>query len=715
VTAPTTNDRAAAFDASQTTLVGVSNLTLVVGEASTFVIDARNIAGMLMNGGGVAFNVVLTGPLSGNSSVQRTSVGRVVDNADGSYAVTVVPVGLPGVYTLDVRAVGTSASIAPAPLSVNVQASSSDAGQLSGNYTTASGAGLTHALAGALATFTVRTRDAYDVPLASGGQLLTGNVSVAGLVVPIEFADNNDGTYTASYVLPADTQGAFNLVVAAQQLDGSELTLVQSTVQVVTGGTAALSVPMSMAAGRGLVLAVMGVPATFTVTLHDATGALYVAPNTSVQAFVGGPGIAGSLAATVVDNSDGTYTVSYTTPATGTYTVRVAVAGTELPMSPYTVISVTPAQAAAVNATSTTTTTTAPMMLVQQAVSPTYTAAPVKLMAAGIAADTPSVVTKLGAHATFTLHSLAAQSGLRVRVALASGAHTLRTLVHDNADGSYAVQFDATAVGTYAGTVFVNDVGTPTPLAVIVHNVVGEGVFDVSQCVAYGSGLAASVVRGAVVELGVLARDLAGMPLEHGGETFAAHFVPLDGDSGAFTQVLTDNGDGTYTARYELISTSSSQYVITLEHVATRTRIAPTPMLTRVTAAATTASVRVLALAKATLSGDGLAHAVTGRTASFTIVTRDTRRVALLSGGVPMRARLVGPVDVDAHVLDNGDGTYTVTYQLARAGRYVLSVTSNGAVVGSSARYVLRCVEWMSATHSTLVGAGAVGPVVSGE
>jgi hypothetical protein len=72
---------------------------------------------------------------------------------------------------------------------------------------------------------------------------------------------------------------------------------------------------------------------------------------------------------------------------------------------------------------------------------------------------------------------------------------------------------------------------------------------------------------------------------------------------------------------------------------------------------------------------------------SFTAhVQSATRNGALKStGGDNFRAAVVGPAgDVASHVLDNGNGTYNISYQLPSAGEYTVSVTVQGKNIRGS-------------------------------
>ena len=214
-----------------------------------------------------------------------------------------------------------------------------------------------------------------------------------------------------------------------------------------------------------------------------------------------------------------------------------------------------------------------------------------------------------------------ATGGAQVVVDLVSSARQFPTDVVDNGDGSYGVQFVAAAVGKFTPRVVVDGVPLAPPMRGLVRAARGEGIFEPKHALAFGAPLRHTVVQGAVAELSVLARDVAGMPLERAStvERFVAHFVPRSARGGAaFDQPLLANDDGTYTARFQLHD--AVDHVVTIEHVASGVIVAHTPALIRVTPIDDASTARVDA-SKAIVEGDGLAHAVTGRDARFRIVS----------------------------------------------------------------------------------------------
>jgi|APGre2960657444_1045066.scaffolds.fasta_scaffold07545_3 hypothetical protein len=118
------------------------------------------------------------------------------------------------------------------------------------------------------------------------------------------------------------------------------------------------------------------------------------------------------------------------------------------------------------------------------------------------------------------------------------------------------------------------------------------------------------------------------------------------------------------------------------------------------------------------LRGPGLARAVAGSPATFTLSARDEDRQPRLSGGDTFRVWLAAgkpgePAELEqaprAHgsVADNGDGSYTASYTVQLAGKYTLHVsTEEGEAVGESP-YPVRVLPAAPNPRKTLVqGAG---------
>lgn len=94
---------------------------------------------------------------------------------------------------------------------------------------------------------------------------------------------------------------------------------------------------------------------------------------------------------------------------------------------------------------------------------------------------------------------------------------------------------------------------------------------------------------------------------------------------------------------------------------------------------------------KCTAAGTGVAGGAAGAAASFVIVTKDGYGRRVPDGGAQIKVKVTpaagvsgGEVEQEAVVKDHGDGTYTVTYAVAKRGNYVVSVECNGMPILNS-------------------------------
>ncbi|KAL2654097.1 hypothetical protein R1flu_022225 [Riccia fluitans] len=92
---------------------------------------------------------------------------------------------------------------------------------------------------------------------------------------------------------------------------------------------------------------------------------------------------------------------------------------------------------------------------------------------------------------------------------------------------------------------------------------------------------------------------------------------------------------------------------------------------------------------KCTAAGTGVGGGAAGAAASFVVVTKDSDGRRVGHGGAYIRVRItpgvgVGGAEQEAVVKDHADGTYTVTYAVAKRGDYMVSVECNGLpILGS--------------------------------
>ncbi|KAG8129894.1 hypothetical protein E2320_016779 [Naja naja] len=229
------------------------------------------------------------------------------DNKDGSCSVEYIPYE-PGTYNLNVTYGGHQVPGSPFKVPVHDVVDSSKV--------KCSGPGLTPGVvrANVPQSFTVDTSKAGVAPLDVKVQ------GPKGVVEPVDVVDNADGTQTASYV--PSREGPYSIAV---RYGDDEVPHSPFKVKVLPTHDAS----KVKASGPGL--NTTGVPASlpveFTIDAKDAGEGLLAVQITDPE---GKP-----KKATIRDNQDGTYTVSYVPDMTGRYTILIKYGGDEIPYSPY--------------------------------------------------------------------------------------------------------------------------------------------------------------------------------------------------------------------------------------------------------------------------------------------------------------------------------------------------------------------------------------------
>jgi len=266
------------------------------------------------------------------------------------------------------------------------------------------------------------------------------------------------------------------------------------------------------------------------------------------------------------------------------------------------------------------------------------------------------------------------------------------TVVWNSARMRYDVSYTPTVSGTSSVRVTMGGMDvTDSPFA----GAVSPGAADAAKSLVYGAGVRGAVVNGAG-RVTVRARDANGNYAVSGGDPFRAYVVDASTGAGYADVTMTDNGDGTYSARWTPASTGT-EYELNVLLRGTPVASSPYRGLKAVSAAGAATPAMFEA------AGDGLERAVAGERATFTIEAADADGVGLAVGGSDLTVTLTwtpstggasqtktlakknagdaGADDTDV-VLDNGDGTYAVTYTVTAAVDHALDVREG---VGSNA------------------------------
>lgn len=172
-------------------------------------------------------------------------------------------------------------------------------------------------------SFTIHAVAADGTLLASSGHPFAVSITQPEPTTA-RVKDNHDGSYSVTY-----TPGRHGTYVIAVTLGGSPIRDAPFALPVKPAPSAA----ESYAEGSGLGPSTAGGATTFTIHAVDEDGVPRADGGDSFPVAIHGPG--GRVPTQTTDNADGTYTVAYTPPAAGVYTVKVTYGGKNLAGSPY--------------------------------------------------------------------------------------------------------------------------------------------------------------------------------------------------------------------------------------------------------------------------------------------------------------------------------------------------------------------------------------------
>uniref|UniRef100_A0A6J0U8T4 Filamin-B isoform X4 n=1 Tax=Pogona vitticeps TaxID=103695 RepID=A0A6J0U8T4_9SAUR len=430
-------------------------------------------------------------------------------------------------------------------------------------------------------SFTVDTSKAGIAPLEVA---VTGP---RGLAEPVNVVDNGDGTHTVSYT--PTQEGPYTVAVkyADEEIPRSPFkvkvlpTYEASKVTASGPGLSAHGVPASM-------------PADFVVDARDAGQGLLSVDVTDQD---GKP-----KKASIHDNNDGTYAVTYIPDKTGRYSVGIKYGGDDIPLSPYRV-----------------------------RVSPAGDASKCLATGPGIAA-----MVKTGEEVGFVVDAKSAGKGRVTCTVLTPDGSEAEAEVIENEDGTYDIYYTAAKPGTYVIYVRFGGVDIPnSPFTVMVTeeayvpdgdmNGIGFKPFDI------------------VIPFAVRKGEITGEVHMPSGKTAIADIV--------------DNKDGTVTVRYAPVEVGLHEMHI--KYMGNHIPESPLQFY-----------VNYPNSGNVTAYGPGLVYGVANKPATFTIVTEDAGE-----GGLDLA--IEGPSKAEISCIDNKDGTCTVTYLPTLPGNYNILVKYN--------------------------------------
>lgn len=595
-----------------------------------------------------------------------------------------------------------------------------------------SGPGLKGGVVGAPAEFSIDTNQA-----GTGGLGLT----VEGPTeANIECSDNGDGTCSVSYLPTEPGEYLVNILFEGVHVPGSPF-------------TAHVHRPFDptkvQASGSGLKRAKVGEISVVNVDCSKAGPGqltLEAAPDKSSTPASVGSG--GKVKTEVVDNRDGTYTVTYVPLTAGLYTLLLRYGGQTVPGFPAKVT-----------------------------VDPAVDTSKIKAFGPGV--DKQALFREATTSFTVDARPLNRRGGDHVtaEVRNPSGALT-ECEVKDNRDGTYIVEYTPYEIGLHSVQVLFED--TPIPKSPFKVSVT-EGC-DPTRVVASGPGLEQAlteesnhfniITRGAgigglgitvegpseskmsckdnkdgscSVEYVPFSPGLYDVNITYGGQhiTGSPFKVPVKdvvdpskvkvsgagvgsgvragipqcfsvdcrraGEAGLDVSVtgprglsedveVTDNGDGTHTVSYT--PSTEGPYSVAIKY--DQLHAPRSPFKIRVLPTHDASKVRV--------SGPGVGSGIPASfPVEFSIDARDAGEgpLSVLITDQDGRAR---PVSIH----DNGDGTYRVSYTPDRTGRYTISVSYGGDAIPDSPLRA-RATATGDASRCTVTGPGVGPTVVIGE
>ncbi|KAJ0050245.1 hypothetical protein NL108_014312 [Boleophthalmus pectinirostris] len=547
----------------------------------------------------------------------------------------------------------------------------------------------------------------------------------------IECSDNGDGTCSVSYLPTEPGEYLVNILFEGVHVPGSPF-------------SAQVQRPFDPskveASGTGLKRAKAGEVSVVNVDCSKAGPGqliLEVEPDPSSAA----KGAGGKVKTEVVDNLDGTYTVTYVPLTAGLYTLKLKYGGQTVPGFPAKV-----------------------------SVDPAVDTSKIKTFGPGV--DGTAVYREATTSFTVDARPLSRRGGDHVtaEVRNPSGAQT-ETVVTDNKDGTYSVEYTPFENGVHSVDVLYDDTAVPnSPFRVSVS----EGC-DPTRVLASGPGLEQGltdqtnhfdiITRGAgigglgitvegpseskmsckdnkdgscSVEYTPFSPGVYDVNITYGGEHIpgspfkvpvkdvvdpskvkisgpgvgsgvracipqsftvdsrrageAELAVSVKGPKGVAEEVqVSENPDGTQTVKY----TPSTEGLYTVGVKFNQQDAPRSPFKVRVLPTHDASKVRV--------SGPGLTSGIPASfPVEFNIDARDAGEGQLSDQDGRSKP---------ASIHDNGDGTYTVSYTPDRTGRYTISVTYGGdAIPGSPHR--VRATATGDASRCTVTGSG-VGPTVA--
>eukprot|EP01097_Dermamoeba_algensis_P011897 TRINITY_DN938_c0_g1_i1.p1 TRINITY_DN938_c0_g1~~TRINITY_DN938_c0_g1_i1.p1 ORF type:complete len:1157 (+),score=374.89 TRINITY_DN938_c0_g1_i1:50-3472(+) len=388
-----------------------------------------------------------------------------------------------------------------------------------------------------------------------------------------------------------------------------------------------------VATGSGVEKGEQFIPSEFTInakTLHDAGVPV---TTTDFAVVVNGP--KGQLPTQMTDNGDGTYKVSFTPLDPGRHTINVTLKQQPIGNGPFAV----PVEKSSISASG-------PGLQRGEVLSP--------------AEFTINARPLLDKNVPLTLGELEIQ--------IAGPKGPLTPQIKDNNDGTFNVVYSPSDVGRHQVSLGLK--GRPiaqSPYAVPIEK---------SGIGAFGPGLE-KAEQYIPTHFTIQAKNLADKGVDLNPDDFK---VEITGPCGQVQPTITNNNDGTFNVDYTPTEFGKHKVDVQIKGQP----IANGPFMVPVDKSATDPSL-------SNAHGPGLEPGNTPEApAHFTIQARNKIGDPMKTGGDPFKVTVAGPYGSEppVKVVDNKDGTYSVTYEPNVVGEHKVDVTLNNIPIKDAPFFV---------------------------
>ncbi|QIQ22228.1 invasin domain 3-containing protein [Zophobihabitans entericus] len=618
-TATVTYTAGAADGTTSTIVADPTSITADGVTISTITVQLKDAQGNNLTAGGDTVTITAQGTAVGTPDTTVTDVGN------GTYTITTKST-VTGTDTFGFT-VNSVSGTATATVTYTAGAADGTTSTIVANPASITADGVT------ISTITVQLKDAQGNNLVAGGDTVTITAQGTAVGTPdTTVTDVGNGTYTITTKSTVTGTDTFGFTVNG--VTGSTTAAVTYIAGAADGTTSTIVADPTSITADGVTIS------TITVQLKDAQGNNLVAGGDTVTITAQGTAV-GTPDTTVTDVGNGTYTITTKSTVTGTDTFGFTVngaAGTGTATVTYT--------AGAADGTTS-----------------TIVADPTSITADGVTISTITVQLKDAQG-----NNLVAGGDTVTITAQGTAVGIPDTTVTDVGNGTYTITTKSTVTGTDTFGFTVNGV-TGSTTATVTY-IAGAADITTSTIVASPTSITADGVT--ISTITVQLKDAQGNNLTTGSDTVT---ISVQGTAvGTPDTTVINNGDGTYTITTKSTVTGTDTFGFTIngtDGVATAT--------VTYTAGAADASTSTITAVPTNIVANG------SMTSTITVQLKDAQGNNLTTGGntvtIPVQGVTVG--NPDTTVVDNGDGTYSITTKSTVAGSDTFGFTVD-AVAGAT-------------------------------